>query len=61
MQENQWTRRDSSASEALSEDAGIPSHSAVLMCGKKLKVTLQYIHARGYGHSNVKGANIFSR
>ncbi len=33
--------------------------SAVLICGKKLKTTLQDIHARGYGHNDVKAANVF--
>lgn len=33
--------------------------SAVLVCGKKLKTTLQDIHARGYGHNDVKASNVF--
>lgn len=69
MQDSQCTRRDNSASKALSEDAIVPAilqdmpvpmdESAVLICGKKLKATLQTIHARGYGHNDVKAANVF--
>ena len=61
--------RGSSASKALPEDANVPSYTvpynysngraAVLICGKKLKTTLQDIHARGSGHNDVKAANVF--
>lgn len=33
--------------------------SRVLSCGKELKETLELIHKRGYGHNDIKAANIF--
>ena len=33
--------------------------SAVLLCGKKLRTTLQGTYARGYGHNDIKAANVF--
>lgn len=45
---------------ATLQDIPIPmGESAVLVCGKKLKATLRGIHTRGYGHNDVKAANVF--
>ena len=38
----------------------IPMDAAVVLaCGKQLAATLAQIHARGYGHNDIKSSNVF--
>lgn len=61
--------RACSASQAMPSDAGVSAtlqhipapmkESLILTFGRQLKTSLQHVHQKGYGHNDVKAANIF--